>query len=388
MSFKSSSILANPVVVYVGVWSFVLVLFSLGLVNHFVEPTPVGLVTVFFGFLTSFSAFFISAHWPPNRKILSIDLCIGSLNRFVMILLIIWGLGSFVDVLYSGGVPLQWVIMGWEGKNYTDFGIPTLHGMLNACYLQAVTILFYCWMVRKKRRDGILICILSFWPVMMLGRGIFLSAALQMVAVYLIMHRVRFKSIVGILISVMVLVVLFGVLGDMRDTPNPFDYLVEDKAKDFFDFFPSGFLWVYVYSTSSINNLFSNIDSVIPVGFPVYSISNMFPSVFRIAFGMDPRNDQFDFVDQNLNTSTIYAGYVSDFGPIGAVILVFVIQLMAAGFYFKARTRDIAGVLGYSVMFQVLLFSVFYDMFFLLPTLMQLYIVFVFRGYCRRGVSC
>jgi oligosaccharide repeat unit polymerase len=362
----------------------VLLLFSLGWTNHFVEPTPVGFATVFFGFFTAALAFFIARILSPRASILPLDQSIISANRFAKTLLLIWGVGSCIDIVYSGGIPLQWVVMGGEGKNYTDFGVPTLHGVLNACYLQAVTLLFLCWSVEKNKKYILLIGLLLLWPVMMLGRGIFLSAVVQMVAVYLLMHRVRVTAVIGIAVSAVILIVLFGVLGDLRDTPNPFDYLVEDQAKDLFDILPSGFLWVYVYATSSLNNFLANVDSVVPAGLPVYSMSNMFPSVIRTAFGMDPRNDLFEFVDQNLNTSTVYAGAVSDFGPIGGVILVYVIQQVASNYYSKAGSMDISGILGYSVMFQVLLFSVFYDMFFLLPTLMQLFLIAIGFNRCSK----
>lgn len=378
VSIRGASYLANPSVVYIGVWSLVLFLFSLGLVNHFVSPSFIGLLTVFFGFATSILAFLIASYFFSKPSVTNIDLSAASARKYSKLLLVFWACGSFVDIVYSGGFPLQWALIGGDGKNYTDFGVPTLHGLLNACYLQAVTILFLCWSKNKNKSDLLFIFCLLFWPVMMLGRGIFLSAAVQMLAVYLLMHRVRVVSLVAIFVIGLLAIILFGVIGDMRDTPNPFDYLVEDHAKAVFNELPSGFLWVYVYATSSLNNFLANVDSVVPVGLPVYSMSNMFPSVLRMALGMDPRNDQFDFVDQNLNTSTVYAGVVSDFGPIGAVLFVYSIQQVAAYYYFRAQRRDVAGVLGYSVMFQVLLFSVFYDMFFLLPTLMQLCLVSFF----------
>lgn len=382
MRYRGSSILANPSVVYIGVWSIVLFLYMLGLANHFVEVTVIGAIVVFLGFVTSLVAFELSRNALDIKFIYQIGNIVNAVRDFSKKLLIVWFFGSLADVVYSGGFPLLWVVLGIFDKNYTDFGVPTLHGFLNACFLQAVTMLFLCWLVQKKNSDILLICFLLTWPIMMLGRGIFLSAVVQMMAVYLLMNKLRTRTIFGVVVTGLVLVILFGVLGDLRDTPNPFDYLVSDNAVAFFESVPSGFLWVYVYSTSSLNNLFANIDRVVPVWLPVYSISNMFPSVVRMTFGLDPRNDTFEFVDQNLNTSTVYAGAVSDFGPIGAIVFVYAIQQIAAIFYIKARSLNIAGVLGYSVMFQVLLFSVFYDMFFLLPTLMQLIIVLVFYRYC------
>lgn len=385
LSVNISSNLANPVVVYVGIWSLVLLLFYLGLANHFVDPSVVGLGTVLFGFATSFLAYLISN--TLGKRLVSQDLVVDSARRYSQVLLAVWGCGTVADVVFSRGVPIQWALMGISDRNYTDFGVPTLHGILNACYLQAVTAIFLCWSCQKNRRDLVLIGALLVWPILMLGRGIFLSALVQMLAVYLLTHKVRVTSVLRIVFLVLFIIVLFGVIGDMRDTPNPFDYIVADHARGIFDMLPSGFLWVYVYATSGLNNFLANVDTVVPVGLPIYSLSNMLPSIVRVAFSIDPRNDLFDFVDQNLNVSTFYAGAVSDFGYMGAILFAYMIQQVATYYYVRAKTMDVSGILAYSVMFQVLLFSVFYDMFFLLPTLMQLCLVTALLSRNRWRVS-
>lgn len=58
-----------------------------------------------------------------------------------------------------------------------------------------------------------------------------------------------------------------------------------------------------------------------------------------------------------------------------------VVQQIATNIYFKAKRGNASDILAYSVMFQILAFSIFYDMFFLLPTLMQLLITKIMAGY-------
>ncbi|WP_114827026.1 O-antigen polymerase, partial [Vibrio cholerae] len=161
-------------------------------------------------------------------------------------------------------------------------------------------------------------------------------------------------------------------------------YLVYDEYKDFFDSIPTGFLWVYVYLTAGVSNLFYNLPALEPTYSFDYSFSNMLPTIVRDFFNISGRNDLFIFVDHNLNTSTIYAGFTSDFWILGGFVMVMFIQFLSCIAYRIANRGRPWGVFSYSVFFQILLFSIFYDMFFLLPTLFQIsmtVILFVFSHF-------
>lgn len=197
-----------------------------------------------------------------------------------------------------------------------------------------------------------------------------------MSCIYFYLNRLSVKRFLGLFLGAVFVVVTFGVLGDMRQTANPFFYLIKDEYVDIFGSLPSGLLWFYVYLTAGLSNFFNNIDSLATNFQFGYSFSNMLPSVLRTSLGLDQRNDMLDFVDLNLNTSTIYAGFVSDFGALGSVFMVAFVQLVCCFVYYSLLNGKPWGIFAYSVCFQILAFSIFYDMFFLLPTLFQLSMCF------------
>jgi oligosaccharide repeat unit polymerase len=377
------SIILNPAFIYISIWGLVLVLYSLRLTNQLIDIPFSGILMVSMGFISMFIAYGLSSVLIGNKR-LEIYNEINVVKSFAKILLKIWIIGSIFDIFYSGGLPLEWVLKGDYSRNYTDFGIPSLHGVLNACYLQSIAIYFYIWLSNKDKKYLILILILLFWPVLMLGRGIFLGAIIQICAIYFMFNKIRLYTFIKIFLSIICIIYLFGFLGDIRNTPNPFDYLINDNYRDLFENIPSGFLWVYIYITSGINNIFYNMNIIDPSFVPNYSLSNLIPSTIKRWLNFDPRNDALIFADDNLNISTNYAGFISDFGPIGAIFCIYVIQQIASYIYIKARNGKLQYIFAYSVIFQVLIFSAFYDMFFLLPTLFQLFIAYLFYSYISK----
>ena len=290
---------------------------------------------------------------------------------YVKLVSVLWGFGTLFEIYYSGGFPLYWALVGIP-KLYTEFGVPSFHGIMNALYLQLLTMLFYLYLCKPENKNIYLVFILLMfsWPVMMLGRGILVSAIIQMSCIYFMLNKVKSSHLIMMLFTCLTVVIVFGMLGDMRQTVNPFAYLIRDNHSLLHEL-PSGFLWFYVYLTAGLSNLFHNIDIINPSYIPQFSFSNMLPTVVRSAFEIDPRNDAFIFVDANLNTSTAYAGFVSDFGAVGGVVFFAVIHTILCYIYKMALHGKPWCIFAYAVVVQIIAFSIFYDMFLLLPTLFQ-----------------
>jgi oligosaccharide repeat unit polymerase len=90
-------------------------------------------------------------------------------------------------------------------------------------------------------------------------------------------------------------------------------------------------------------------------------------------FAIVKRNDLLIFVNESLNTSSFYAGYISDFGAFGAFLIVALIQSIWAWFFISAiKRKNVSEILAYSIVLQCVIFSVFYDLFLLLPYLFQI----------------
>lgn len=368
----------NPAFIYVSMWSLVLVLYFFGLTTNLVPPSVVGLLVILMNMVSVVLLYFLlksrTSFEPANehRAIFYVEM----VSKFLRLVFCIWLLGTVFEVYYSGGVPLYWRMAGIN-KLYTEFGVPSLHGVMNACYLQMLSMATYLVVKTKSRWLVVGILALLLWPVLMLGRGILLSGLIQVVCVSLLLTKVSYKKVLTLIMVALSVVVVFGYLGDMRQTSNPFSYLVSGTSAEVFEALPSGFLWFYVYLTAGLSNFFHNVDIVNPAWSVSYSMSNMLPSVVKDFFGLDARNDLFTFVDRNLNTSTIYAGFVSDVGALGGFIFVGAIQLVCCCIYNASLKGKPWGIFAYSVAFQILVFSIFYDMFFLLPTLFQFFICFM-----------
>src|SRR5690606_14886573 len=125
---------------------------------------------------------------------------IESAGVYFKTLLFFWFIGTCFEVYVQKGFPLYWNIVG-DGRLYTDFGIPSFHGVMNAMYLQAVTALAYIYFISPKKRCIVIASVLLFWPVMMLGRGIMLSAIIQIVAVFLLTRRLTLKAVIAVILS-------------------------------------------------------------------------------------------------------------------------------------------------------------------------------------------
>ena len=367
--------IVNPLFVFTFAWTGVSFLYVLGMTTNLVVPSFLGIVVVILNILSMLVIYILVCSHRTFSPVIASDSYFPRILKFLKFMFIIWFFGTAFEIYYCKGVPLQWIFSG-NGRLYTDFGVPSLHGILNAIYLQIVTITSFVFFRFKKYSFLVFLLLLFAWPLLILGRGILLSALLQSACMYFYFNRITFKSSILLIFSSVSAVIAFGVLGNMRQTANPFFYLIKTEYVDFFGALPSGFLWFYVYLTAGMSNFFNNID-LLSTNFQFgYSLSNMLPSVVRSFFDLNTRNDAFTFVDANLNTSTIYAGFVSDFGAIGGVFLVAIVQLFCCLAYSLFRNRKPWGIFAYSACFQVLTFSIFYDMFFLLPTLFQFVICF------------
>lgn len=373
--------MTNPLFVFSSVWFLVLFLYSLGLTTNLVSPPVIGLLVII---INLFGMLVLYLLMCAGRRSKEISLFRESkLLGYFKFIVFVWLLGSSFEVYWSGGLPLLWRLVDSE-RLYTEFGVPSFHGVMNAFYLHIVTVSFYLYVRSRGRGFLFFAVILLCWPVLMLGRGILLSAIIQMACVYFYFNRLSPSRLFFLLVLVVSVVFIFGVIGDMRQEVNPFSYLVDQRYDWVFDNLPSGFLWFYVYLTAGLSNFFANIESLSTnFQFGGYAFSNLIPTFLRELLRLDPRNDVVEFVDANLNTSTIYAGFISDFGALGGIFLVTVVQFFCCLSYSLLVKGNHWGVFAYPVCFQVLVFSIFYDMFFLLPTIFQLVICFVLYVYLK-----
>jgi oligosaccharide repeat unit polymerase len=324
-------------------------------------------------------------HYYPNKKnssTLNFELkqFLNSrqrkIKKYIKYLLLIYILIAILDVFYSRGVPIIWALTG-SSRSYVDFGVPTLHGIANSIVFFLASLLTLLTILKVKNYKGILFALIVY-QVLILSRGTIIVMTVQMLAVFLFISRMGFLKNIGIVVFLLVFVVAFGMLGDLRQGANPYYGLLTDEWKELFNSLPSGFLWAYIYVSSGLNNLNFNVGIIEPSYIPVYTFAKLVPSIIYNFFSIEKVVDTFTFVNAGLNVSTIYSAFYSDFGIL-SFLLVMVIQLVASNKYNLARKGNIYSLLSYVVAYQAIFLSFFIDTFFYIPFLFQFVIVYFFK---------
>lgn len=308
---------------------------------------------------------------------ISVDLLeLDILVNFAEKLFKVWVVGTLIEIFLGGGFPLIWIVLGIP-KGYNEFGIPTFHGLMNGIFFFFITTFALDYFIRGGKKRLFKFIPFLLWPVMMLGRGIFLGATLQIGAVYLICKPLNLSRIILMLLAVFGMIIIFGLIGDTRQTGNPFAYLVNPEYRSLMEILPSGFLWVYIYVTSPMGNLIANVDTVRPSYFPIQTLGALLPSILRDKF-QSGAEDPIELIDDNLNVSTLYANFLADYGVIGALVMVAIIHLVIMIIYLRVREGKASAMIAYSALYQCMIFSIFVNLF-----LLQTYIIQVILSiYC------
>lgn len=344
-------------------WILNLFLFKLQATIN-IQPIPFSVSVFFFFIFILFLLIHVIFRVKNVRRKLNNDFSV--LNIYFRGISLVWLLGSLFEIYYSKGLPIIWSLQG-SVKDYTDFGIPSLHGLMNSLYFFLVASLSFQYFHNRNRKTLFKLLLVLLWPIMMLGRGIFLTALVQVLSIYLFTNRLNIKVVSRTVILSVLTVISFGIIGGMRGGyKNPFSFLVSDGYQAIFDYLPNGFLWVYIYITSPLSNYIFNVIHTEPIWEIKHSLVNLLPSVLRSDI---VSSHNFSFDEASLNVSTIFASSHSDLGFYGDTLLMLLLVCWSY-FWFRKLKYSPYYILPYSMVFCVLLFSVFYNLF-----LLQTYIV-------------
>ena len=294
-------------------------------------------------------------------------------------------IGTIINVLYSRGFPLLWVLTG-TGKNYTDFGIPTFNGFVNALYYVSVVLNFYLYLSTRDKKHLKTLLLLVIYPLLTITRALIFTMGFELLGLFVMMRKIKTKAVVVLTAGAIAIIILFGVMGNERSggdvsaaTEGMVRELVDSKYVDTMEKLPSGFTWVYWYFTCSVNNVVYNIDKLNPTYLPNHSIKKLLPSVVKRAiWGEVEYEDRYAFTMDNtlVNTFTLYSNYLKDFGVFLTVILFFFVGLFFYNIYYKATEDNLNFFLMYPAIFMIICLSVFDDFMLSLPTIFQFIITY------------
>jgi oligosaccharide repeat unit polymerase len=382
-------ILANPNILFIGVWTSVIYLQSLHVLNIYLDADKYNISFIYTNIIFALLIVIYQAvgnnrrynYFAITKKYLEEHHDI--IDSYIRKLLIIYVGISIVDVIYSGGIPILWPFMGII-KDHTEYGTPTLHGLANGIVFFTTTLMFLLIMVENKKKYWYYIALMLVWQFMILSRGVIMVSLAQLLCIYFIFTKqikIRWLST-----SIIILIIGFGYLGDLRQGSNPYYGLLDEKWIDSFEKIPSGFLWVYVYFTSGFNNVIYNTTLIDPNYFPYFSFAKLLPSIAYSLLGISKAVDSYEFVNTGLNVSSIYSGFYSDFGYL-AFIPVSIIQIFSFKFYKGAIRGNLTDILSYTVFFQAILLSFFIDTLLYLPFVVQFYFIYKLKKLCLKKLA-
>ncbi|WP_298766053.1 O-antigen polymerase [uncultured Polaribacter sp.] len=369
----------NPIVFFFVLWLFVLYLYSK---QYSLLLTDLNNLTIIYILLTGLSLLIsycfvrmlFTHKFFEKKKVYDVNF--GVTNFRLKKIFKIWLFFTLIEVIYFKGLPLLSLIGIGSGR-YTEWGIPSLHGFLNAMVITFSNYLFYFYLKKKDKKYlyGFLVCIL--WPILLMTRQMFMSMIIMATIIYILTNKIKLAAMLKVVFCLCLVIYVFGWAGDLRSGSSIAFINLVQPSSDYPTWLPSGFLWVYVYMVSPLNNLNFNIDIFPNLHFdPSPLISSFFPSFLRKE--IFPSSNQFNFqlVNENLNVSSMFPKYLDSFGYFGSLLFYFFLGLFISFVYFKFKSKNtsIKWLFILVIIFHNIILSVFVDFFFNLVFLFQMFL--------------
>lgn len=365
----------DPGILYVLVWLTVLSVYQLQYSLLLLPITE----TIFFFVIGSCCSFYLPTlfkslitkkRFTKRRKLISVDSQAKTKG-----ILLFWLFFSLIEIIESRNLPLFGILGLGPYVRYTDFGIPSLHGLLNACLLVLSNYSLYRYLERKSKKDIILWILFILWAILLLGRQLIMSQFIQSMFILLyylkdnqfdlnkLKQRIRnlgysaksyvtpsirlgsqFKFsksnifwLLRIFVGFIFLVSLFDAIGNSRNADKSLITIVGKASPEYPKFLPSGIFWIYLYITSPLSNVINNIDFVEPNFMPLNIIQDLIPSAIIKLLGIAVNNNyDWQLVVEFLNVSSAHQVFLLDFGIYGTVCVYFFMSLLFQQIYLRS----------------------------------------------------
>lgn len=329
----------NPAFIYCVSWLVVLLLYEL---HYALVLIPLTDFTIYYLLLTMLFwllPFYVmlAAAKEQGLKYQSVRSFSPNFSSRYLLVFKIWTIGTIVELLYFHSSPLLSIFIG-GGVRYTEWGIPSVHGFLNAIIISVSNINFYKYLETRNSKYLKRFFMCLFWPLFLLTRQMLMSMILQAALIYFFKNKIKFTSLLRYAVVAMIVIYTFGALGDVRSGEGAIENIAQ-ISDDYPDWLPGGFMWIYIYITSPLNNLNYNIDNAPLFAFDLSSVlSGLFPSFLR-AYIFE-KTTTISLVTESLNVSSMHPKYISSFGVIGSLISYFLLSIIYAYFFMKYRLKS------------------------------------------------
>lgn len=324
-------IFTNPFYLYIFTWGIVFCTYALGWSDLY---PPLSIDIVLFFILTFFISL-ISGFIVRKEKVYQGEYIVFSKKKVIynIIFIIISATSEFI---VAGGVPLLMIVSGADYK-YNEFGIPTFH-VFFVTYLIFISLLSYQIFLISRRSLYLWIPFLAIiFYLLIFSRGSALNVLVPMAILYLIHRPVSRKYIQRILIGCLLLLYVFGVMGNYRffashpnvEYSNDLILSIGDASSSFRDsFIPKEYFWSYLYISSPLSNLvyseqLHDLDyvDIEDLGYCVFT--GVVPDFIskRVIQGEVLSVPKTPLVTDALNVSSMYGSAVAAAGLYGLMIM-------------------------------------------------------------------
>ncbi len=351
---------------------------------------PIPLISTSYDFLLAaliFIGFMVGYAFTSFFKKKRIDYASKTPVNVLYFFFMLWLLATSAEIYHAGGLPLIWLYQNSD-KTYFDFGIPSLHGLLNSLSLTLICFLVVDMFQRSRWRlqNLALIFIIIIIYILLISRQLIVSAFIEVfvIVIYLCSQKkiFRYKHVIYVVLLSLAVVIGFGIIGDARSS----DFYQTVGLNDVNPLVPSGFIWFYIYMVTPLNNLFYNVSnhSYLLIENTSAFFYSILPTVVKAAlFDMDGESRWAqDFLqtgllpNPNFNVSTALIQAYLDADLYGIWFNVISMGFLAGIFYKKIS--NFYALVKYAVLAQCLLLSIFYNMIIYPPVLFQFVWIYIF----------
>ncbi len=373
----------NPLTIFNGIWFIAFFLYFIFVSEssfYLSRNANIGFGLMMLGFNISYMFFSLVFYVSKKKRMIKKGNRIIKL-KFIKVLFNIWLSITFIEIIYSRGVPMFWKFAGIN-KSYAQFGIPSLHGFVNSLSWVVLIFAFYSFLNvemtkknRKKMMKIIITIIITY--LFLLARQSLMTAFVQMLGVYLLTKQVNYKNV---FLSIIYSIILFGLAGNFRSGSEHFKMVA--KVPEKFPDFLLGFYWVIMYIATSVDNMYSLLDSYFSFNYGLISLKSLLPTVISNLLKIKSVPIVGYFNNPAFNTSTFLNVPYIDFSFMG-IIFVSVVYALIGNMSWRSylnKKNDAETVFIYAIVFQILVMSFFVNMLLMLPIVIQFIYVKLFLG--------
>jgi len=372
----------NPFYLYIFSFSIVIAIYQLGWSNIY-PSLSFGLILFFI--ITFIASFFLGSIIDKHKPIsyVQADKAVNVGKTIIGIYVLF-----LLEFLHNKGIPL--ILMFTTTYDYRDFGIKTLHPILETFASFYSVYIFYLWLSTKQSKYLLYLFSLLIFPILIYHRGMLLINLTCLLFVYLIyIDKIRFKVFAPISIIIIVLLYLFGVAGNFRSTKsssNKYFLKISCATVKFKNsIIPNEYMWSYIYATSPLANLQNTINNN-PYSnshFKEFILTELCPDYIskRIAPIFIKEQAKINLISPNFMVGTVYSRSFTLIGWLGVYLMFIFNSVFIFIYLFLLRKNNKFYVIAISILCTYVVYNTFTNMFFFSGLSFQLVYPFLLPGF-------